>query len=150
MYEQDFIREAQKAGFYDPRWLTREEIIIEDPELKDLVGRTRFYSITYRLWKLPGMLETKCEDYGQYAVYKGTIPGYKHHYDLDDHHTLETGKPFLVCGNTAALLGERGMSWLSPHFEVHGSRDVHYGLFDCGDAPKVTGPASNCAPAACC
>merc|ERR1719361_3132045 len=131
MYIEDFIREAQKAGFDDPRMLSKEEIVIKDPQLKDVVGRARFYSITYRLFKLPGMLETKCEDYGQYALYKGTIPGYPHHYDLDDHHTLEKGKPFLVCGNTAAMLGEDGVCWLAPHFEIHGNRSTHYGLFDC-------------------
>jgi len=150
MYEEDFIREAKKAGFEDPRWLTREEIIITDPELKDLVGRARFYSITYRLWKLPGMLESKCEDYGQFAVYKGTIPGYKHHYDMDDHHTLETGKPFLVCGNTAAFLGYKGVSWLSPHFEIHGNTDVHYGLFDCSDKPAAAVASAVCGGGSCC
>lgn len=149
MYIEDFLREAVKAGFDDPRMLSKEEIIIHDPALKDVVGRARFYSITYRLFKLPGMLETKCEDYGQFAVYKGTIPGYPHHYDLDDHHTLEKGKPFLVCGNTAAMLGENGVSWLSPHFDIHGDRSTHYGLFDCGGGPSVV-PAVACGPGGCC
>lgn len=150
MYQEDFCREAVKAGFDDPRMLCKEEILISDPELQDVVGRARFYSITYRLFKLPGMLETKCEDYGQYAVYKGTIPGLKHHYDLDDHHTLETGKPFLVCGNTAAMLGENGVSWLAPHFEIHGNRNVHYGLFDCGGSSAPCMPAASCGPGGCC
>ena len=39
--------------------LSKEEIVIQDPKLKEVVGRARFYSITYRLFKLPGMLETK-------------------------------------------------------------------------------------------
>jgi len=148
MYVEDFAREAQKAGFDDPRVLSTEEIFINDPELRDVVGRTRFYSITYRLFKLPGMLETKCEDYGQYAVYKGTIPGFRHHYDLDDHHTLETGKPFLVCGNTAAMLGEDNVSWLASHFEIHGNRNMHYGLFDCGGSPAI--PTATGGGGACC
>ena len=38
---------------------------VTDPELKEVVGEARFYSITYRLFKLPGLLETLCEDYGQ-------------------------------------------------------------------------------------
>jgi len=150
MYVEDFVREAVKAGFDDPRVLSKEEIVITDPSLKEVVGRARFFSITYRLFKLPGLLETKCEDYGQYAVYKGTIPGYPHHYDLDDHHTLEKGKPFLVCGNTAAMLGESGVSWLSPHFEIHGDRTTHYGLFDCGGPPALGGAAAACGPGACC
>lgn len=30
---------------------------------------------TRRLFKLPGLLEDHCEEYGQSAAYKGTIPG---------------------------------------------------------------------------
>lgn len=149
LYTEDFIREAHKAGFADPRVLAKEEIEISDPELKDLVGRARFYSITYRLFKLPSHLETLCEDYGQYAVYKGTIPGSPHHYDLDDHHTLEKGKPFLVCGNTAAMLGEDKVSWLSPHFDIVGDRSIHYGLFDCSSPPPA-GAAAAAGGGACC
>eukprot|EP01060_Flectonema_neradi_P006976 TRINITY_DN1482_c1_g1_i1.p1 TRINITY_DN1482_c1_g1~~TRINITY_DN1482_c1_g1_i1.p1 ORF type:complete len:516 (+),score=99.79 TRINITY_DN1482_c1_g1_i1:69-1616(+) len=150
MYIEDFIRESQAAGFDDPRVLAATEIIVQDPELKEICGEAKFYSITYRLFKLPGMLETKCEDYGQFAVYKGTIPGYPNSFTLDDHHKLETNKPFLVCGNTAAMLGENGVSWLSPHFEIHGDRSTHFGLFDCGPSP-VTAPApSASAGGACC
>ncbi len=42
--------------------------------------------LPYRLFKVPGQIEDLCEDYGQVAVYKGTIPGHAHAYDLDDHH----------------------------------------------------------------
>uniref|UniRef100_A0A7S1RAS6 Arsenite methyltransferase n=1 Tax=Alexandrium catenella TaxID=2925 RepID=A0A7S1RAS6_ALECA len=150
MYIEDFLRESVKVGFTDPRMLSMEEIIIHDPVLKDVVGRARFYSITYRLFKLPGMLESKCEDYGQYAVYKGTIPGFPHHYDLDDHHTLEKNKPFLVCGNTGAMLGENQVSWLSPHFDIHGDRSVHYGLFDCGGGAPAAPAAAAGGGGSCC
>jgi arsenite methyltransferase len=75
-----------------------------------------------------------CEDYGQVALYKGTIPGHKHAYVLDDHHRFVAHKPMLVCGNTAAMVGD---SWLGRHFEVTGNRDVHYGLFDCSTAPTA-------------
>jgi hypothetical protein len=88
-----------------------------------------------RLFKLPGALETLCEDYGQVATYKGSIPGHKHSYELDDHHKFVAHKPMLVCGNTAAMVGD---SWLGKHFEVVGNRDVHYGLFDCSAAPLST------------
>ena len=44
-------------------------IEIHDPELKAILGEAKFFSITYRLFKLPeGMLETLCEDYGQASV----------------------------------------------------------------------------------
>lgn len=38
-----------------------------------MVGNISFYSITYRLFKLPGLLEPNCEDYGQRATYKVRI-----------------------------------------------------------------------------
>jgi hypothetical protein len=40
----------------------------------------------------------------------------------------------LVCGNTAAMLQE---TRYAPHFEVIGDRSVHYGPFDCSDAPAL-------------
>ena len=49
---------------------------------------------------------------------QGSIKGHEHSYQLDDHHTFVTGKPMLVCGNTAAMVGEEGISWLSKHFQV--------------------------------
>jgi arsenite methyltransferase len=133
LYVQDFLRLARAAGFEDPRQLAPpSEIEVHDPELKALLGEARFYSITYRLFKVPERLESLCEDYGQAARYKGTIPGSKHSYTLDDHHVFETGKWYEVCGNTASMVGE---TWLAPHFEVIGDRSVHYGLFACGPAP---------------
>eukprot|EP00756_Hemistasia_phaeocysticola_P005183 Hpha_TRINITY_DN13209_c0_g3::TRINITY_DN13209_c0_g3_i1::g.154783::m.154783 len=149
MYIEDFLREAQKVGFADPRQLEASEIVVQDPQLAEILGEARFYSITYRLFKLPGLLESKCEDYGQYALYKGTVPGHPHSFVLDDHHKLERNKPFLVCGNTAAMLGENGVSWLSPHFTIVGDRSVHYGLFDCGPSPVASSPAA-AAGGACC
>lgn len=38
---------------------------VTDAALRELVGEARFHSVTYRLFKLPGRLETACEDYGQ-------------------------------------------------------------------------------------
>ena len=52
------------------------------------VGEAKFYSITFRLFKLPG-LETLCEDYGQVATYKGTVEGQEAAYQLDMHHRFE-------------------------------------------------------------
>lgn len=50
---------------------------------------------------------------------QGSIKGYEHSYQLDDYHVFQTGKPMLVCGNTAAMVGEDGISWLSKHFQVN-------------------------------
>lgn len=49
---------------------------------------------------------------------QGTIEGHEQSYTLDHNHTFEKHRPTLVCGNTAAMLGESGISWLSRHFEV--------------------------------
>ena len=98
MYVEDFRRLCVRTGFTDPRVLEGHEIEVLDPALRELLGEAKFYSITYRLFKCPGRLESICEDYGQYVVYKGTIDGHPHAYSLDDHHRIEKNKPFLVCG----------------------------------------------------
>ncbi len=89
-------------------------------------------------------LEDICEDYGQVATYRGTIPESPHAFTLDDHHTFRTGKPMTVCGNTASMLEE---TRFARHFEITGDRSTHFGPFDCG-----TGAArdSGSAGPACC
>ena len=80
LYVEDFKRICHQTGFTDPRELTREEIIVTDAALKLLVKGAKFFSITYRCFKLPPVpgreeetgLETLCEDYGQVAYYLGT------------------------------------------------------------------------------
>ena len=142
----DFVRICRNVGFTDPRILSIDPVEVNDPELKEVVGNAKFYSITYRLFKLK-VLETECEDYGQVATYKGTIPGHAHSYMLDDHHVFETGRPMLVCGNSAAMVGD---SWLGKHFEVLGGMSTHFGLFDCStpaaSSPTNPGGAAACAP----
>eukprot|EP00924_Labyrinthula_sp_SR-Ha-C_P014557 augustus_masked-scaffold_34-processed-gene-1.16-mRNA-1 protein AED:0.07 eAED:0.07 QI:0/-1/0/1/-1/1/1/0/376 len=128
LYVEDFKRICTKVGFVDVRQLAISPVEVEDPELKKVVGNARFFSVTYRCFKLKD-LETLCEDYGQVAKYKGTIEGNEHSYTLDEEHVFETNKPMLVCGNTASMVGD---SWLAKHFDIMGDRSVHYGIFaDC-------------------
>lgn len=141
LYVEDFKRICNDVGFADPREVSRDVIEVLDPELSDLLGTTKFYSITYRCFKMEAM-ESLCENYGQVAYYNGTLAGSKHQYVLDDHHVFETGVPMLVCGNTAAMVGE---SWLKSHFTVVGDMTTHYGLFPCGPAPTAP-PASPASP----
>ena len=61
---------AKAIGFADPRLVSSSAITVTDPELLKLLGLTRFFSQTWRLFKLPGLLEPACENYGQYVVYK--------------------------------------------------------------------------------
>ena len=87
MYIEDFMRICQSIGFTDPRTLKVSVITVNNEKIQKKLGEAKFFSITYRLFKMPqGMLETKCEDYGQYAVYKGSIPESENAYQLDDHH----------------------------------------------------------------
>lgn len=70
LYNEDFKGMARQAGFADPRVLSASNIDVTDPELAQVVGNAVFHSITYRLFKVPDLLESLCEDYGQFAVYK--------------------------------------------------------------------------------
>lgn len=47
------------------------------------------------------------------ACVQGTLPGSRHSYTLDDHHTFQTGKWYEVCGNTGTA-GGCGVA-LAPH-----------------------------------
>ncbi|HEX8400103.1 MAG TPA: methyltransferase domain-containing protein [Allosphingosinicella sp.] len=129
LYWGDFQMLAKAAGFADPRLVDDRPLGIGDPHLAELVARHRFFSATYRLFKLDG-LEPQCEDYGQAVRYRGTIPGAPRSFTLDKHHLIETGKLFPVCGNTWKMLAD---TRFSPHFEFFGDFSRHYGVFaGCG------------------
>ena len=55
---------------------------------------------------------------GAIGCMQGTIKGHEHAYVLDSEHTFEKGRHVPVSGNTAAMLGEGGLSHLGPHFQV--------------------------------
>lgn len=127
LYLEDFRRLLRKIGCRDYRVVSKRRIILSSPELAAKVGKIDFYAMTIRAFKLTA-LEDICEDYGQVARYLGTIPGNPHRFILDDHHTFITGKPELVCGNTAAMLSE---TRYQKHFAIVGDRSNHYGPFIC-------------------
>ncbi|TXI20818.1 MAG: methyltransferase domain-containing protein [Nitrosomonas sp.] len=129
LYWNDFLQLARKHGFTDPRLVDDRSIAIENPELIEKTGNIRFYSATYRLFKLPN-LEWACEDHGQAVVYRGTISNHHHAFRLDKHHLIETGKHFPVCGNTWRMLHD---TRFSKHFDFYGNFDQHFGIFPgCG------------------
>jgi len=149
MYGHDFIDLAKRVGFLDPRIVTESEITIENPKLQAKVGTARFYSVTLRLFKLP-KLETRCEDYGQLAVYKGTIPEVGPLFTLDDHHLFEQNRPERICGNTAQMLAS---TRYGKHFDVHGTEETHYGEFVCSDtlaAQQYKTPNGDQGQGSCC
>ncbi|KAJ1804157.1 hypothetical protein LPJ56_005681, partial [Coemansia sp. RSA 2599] len=130
LYTEDFKRLCQHVGFVDARQVSPPALVrIESPELRDLVGATQFYSITFRLFKFArpaSVLEPTREDYGQVAIYRGTIDGQRARTRFDNEWAFEANRPVLVDGNTAIMLGE---SWLRRHFEVRGDRSLHFGKF---------------------
>ena len=135
LYWNDFISLAKRHGFADPRLVEDRPLDVTDAKLAGLIGNIRFYSATYRLFKLDG-LESACEDYGQAVIYRGTIPDHPLHFELDGHHDIETGRVFPVCGNTWRMLHD---TRFHAHFEFIGNFDRHYGIFPgCGtDIPFV-------------
>jgi len=126
MYVEDFRRLLAGVGGLDARVCASSPIAVEDDRLARRIGMIGFRSMTVRAFKLA--LEDRCEDYGQVAWYLGTLPEHPHAFELDDHHRFETGRPLLVCGNTAEMLTA---TRYAPHFRVDGDRSVHHGLFDC-------------------
>jgi SAM-dependent methyltransferase len=145
LYWNDFLRLAQSHGFADPRLVDDRPLAMTDSELAARIGNIRFFSATYRLFKLDG-LESACEDYGQAVVYRGGIPDHDHHFVLDKHHDIETGRVFPVCGNTWRMLHD---TRFRPHFDFIGDFSRHHGLFTgCGGGlpfdDRIVGTSGAC------
>ncbi len=129
LYWNDFMTAARKAGFSDPRVAEDEPITIENQELEEKVGNIKFFSVTYRLFKIDG-LEQYCEDYGQAVRYKGTLSSEKDNFYLDEHHEFPKGKIMSVCGNTYRMLND---TRYQKHFDFFGDWSTHYGIYEgCG------------------
>ena len=150
LYWRDFLELSKEAGFADPRLVKDRPLAIQNPAIEAKLGQTKFFSATYRLFKILE-LESACEDYGQAVRYKGTIEHHPHAFLLDGHHLIEKGKVFPVCGNTYRMLNE---TRFAAHFEFMGNWDVHYGIYpDCGvPLPFGSGESTNAGDAAgaCC
>lgn len=146
LYWNDFLTLAKRAGFADPRLVASRPIAVTDEAMRAKLGRpTRFFSATYRLFKLDG-LDPACEDYGQAVIYRGGIAECPDVFALDNHHRIEKGRVFPVCGNTYRMLRE---SRFAAFFDFIGDFTTHYGIFDgCGTAMPFddtdTGAMSGC------
>jgi SAM-dependent methyltransferase len=145
LYIEDFRRLLARAGCHDYRIVSDSKLALTDPALEQKAGMIGFHSQTVRAFKLD--LEDRCEDYGQQARYLGTLPDEPQRFVLDDRHVFETGRPYPVCGNTAAMLGR---TRYAPHFRIIGDMRVHYGLFDCGPKSAVIGPENGGASGGSC
>lgn len=148
LYWNDFINLAKTCGFKDPRLVKSRPLAIENTKLQEMLGDRRFFSATYRLFKLEE-LEPACEDYGQAVRYLGTVKHNRDAFALDEHHKIETGKIFPVCGNTYRMLHD---TRFVEHFEFFGCRDNHYGIFEgCGlSLPFNQGANNSEINGACC
>jgi arsenite methyltransferase len=144
LYVEDFRRLLAQVGCLDARVVSSAPLAINNPDIERRIGFVRFQSTTIRAFKLP--LEDRCEDFGEVAIYLGTLPEYPHAFVLDDHHRFERGRPMLVCGNTADMLQR---TRYAPHFRVTGDRSTHFGLFDCG-TPTAMRSGDADTPAGCC
>jgi SAM-dependent methyltransferase len=144
LYVEDFRRLAAEAGCADVRVVSSSPIEMTNPDIERKIGSVTFTSQTIRAFKLE--LEDRCEDYGQLASYRGTLPEHPHAFDLDDHHSFPTGKPVLVCGNTADMLAK---TRYATHIEVTGDKTTHYGLFPCGLSDQP-GAGTATTTAGCC
>jgi arsenite methyltransferase len=129
LYWNDFLPMAKQAGFIDPRLVTSRPIEVENEAMRQKLGQARFFSATYRLFKLEG-LEPACEDYGQAVMYRGGVAEQEQAFELDAHHVIERGKVFPVCGNSWRMLAE---TRFAPYFDFVGGFETHYGIFaGCG------------------
>jgi SAM-dependent methyltransferase len=148
LYWNDFHGLAKAAGFADPRLVTDRPLGVTDEALAAKLGPARFFSATYRLFKLDS-LETHCEDYGQAVIYKGGLAHSEDLFVLDKHHAIERGKVFPVCGNTWRMLKD---TRFAPYFEFIGDFSRHYGIFaGCGTAmPFAATSGSTAAAGGCC
>ena len=148
LYWNDFLPMAKQAGFLDPRLVTSRPIEIGNPEMREKLGRARFFSATYRLFKLED-LEPACEDYGQAVIYRGGIAEEPDAFLLDGHHLIERGKVFPVCGNVWRMLAD---TRFSPYFGFVGDFSTHYGIFEgCGTpVPFEDASKDGNRPASCC
>ena len=139
LYSEDFRRLLSDCGCQDFRTISLAPLEVENEAIRNKLGNTQFTSETIRAFKID--LEDRCEDYGQVAYYLGSIENSENIFALDDHHIFETGKPMLVCSNTARMLQQ---SRFSRHFRVEGDESKHFGLFDCGgDTQKIVHSTGN-------
>lgn len=129
LYWNDFLRTAKKAGFTDPRVFEDKPITVENEALEEKLGDIKFYSVTYRLFKLD-KLESDCEDYGHAVCYKGGIEEMPQSFLLDNHHLFPKGKVMPVCGNTYEMLNA---TRYNAYFDFYGDYSTHFGIFEgCG------------------
>lgn len=147
MYIEDFRRLMRKVGWLDVRYMSSTIANIGNKEIEKLTGNIKFTSRTVRAMKLPDFIEDICEQYGQFAIYRGGIEGSENYFDLDDHHRFFKDLPLSVCGNSCAMVEE---TRFKKYFDFYGDRSKHFGAFDCGSSPAPSNSDDACCGGGCC
>lgn len=146
LYWNDFIAIANRSGFADVRLVDDKSVEVEDPDLKARVRDIRFFSATYRLFKLPE-LELGREDYGQWVTYQGNAPHFADELPFDKTLAFAAGVRTPVCGNTYQMLQQ---SRLASFFEFSQEPLIHKGIFaDQGHDLPFDSVASKAASGCC-
>jgi arsenite methyltransferase len=125
LYWNDFLQLARQAGFSDPRLVEDRPLTVGNAQLAERLAPIRFFSATYRLFKLP-QLDPGQEDYGQAAVYRGGIAEQPDCFVLDKRQRLEKGRVTPISGNSFRMLAE---SRFRDYFDLYGDFDNHFGIF---------------------
>jgi arsenite methyltransferase len=125
LYYHDFQRMLRNLGCNDVRIVVSHAITIGNEEIIAKAGDIKFHSATIRAFKLDN-LEDDCENFGQEAVYHGTMPEQPDVFKLDSRNKFPANIRIPVCGNTALMLEQ---SRYAKHFTVFGDQSIHYGHF---------------------
>ena len=127
LYWNDFLSLVKTVGFKSPRLVKDRPLSITNKDIEKLIGFAKFYSATYRLFKIPEFDNTDGEDYGLKIKYKGTIETCPDIFILDKENKFEKGKEYNICGNTYRILNE---SRFRKHFDFYGNFEIHYGIMN--------------------
>lgn len=125
LYWRDFMQLAVDCGLAVPRLVEDEPLAVTEADVAAKIGDIRFCSATFRLFRLADV-EPGAENYGQAAIYRGTVAGAPDLFVLDQDFCFPAGQKIPVCGNTYRLLKQ---SRLSEHFELFGDFSHHFGEF---------------------
>ncbi|KAJ2449154.1 hypothetical protein EV183_005039 [Coemansia sp. RSA 2336] len=103
LFTNEFERIVTDIGFCFPRILTITPVEVYDTQLKQLVGDIKYFSITYRLFKLGEQAGYDDKGSGYVATYLGTITGHEDKYVLDIDNAFERNVPVHYTTNSNVL-----------------------------------------------
>jgi len=149
LYWNDFQNLARRCGFPDPRIVDVHPITVANDAVARKLEGYCFYSVSYRLFKLPA-LEAACEDYSQAVKYLGGVKEQAASFVLDNHHRFDAGRVVPVCGNTFMMLAD---TRYRQFFEFYGDFSKHFGIFPGCDTDfpyELSSESGDSASVACC